>query len=140
VSVKRTSKNQVIKVIAGVAMAGLMVPAWTKQPDYSYEITPNIRQKLIDLSKQKIPDVDDVTLDELLRTVVPAITFKNMMAVERLVSPCSSEIHRYCGTLDNGHELIECLKLNRVHVSDGCEAKMATVFGGKPFSEPTLFS
>lgn len=92
--------------------------------DYSYNTPPKLREKLIAyLKDQGISKQEEI--DETLKQTISIIATKTRFTVRELKEPCSDEITTYCGDIDNGYELIDCLRNNQKNASSDCKSILA---------------
>ncbi len=93
---------------------------------YSYEITPEIRKKLLEgIETQGVKD--QIDREELIKKVSQILATKNMFIVEKLLSPCSFEIQKFCESISNGHKLIDCLKNIQSKTNSMCEEALKEI-------------
>ncbi len=105
---------------------------------YDHKITPKMEQELAtNARKQGLSEKKDI--DQLVKKVSTILFVKNRFAVKKLYGPCSKDIKAHCNTINNGHDLIDCLENNRDVVSHSCEKALKTEIGSKPLKEDQLY-
>lgn len=78
--------------------------------------------------------------NQLKLQVLSIVATKNKFDYRAIKKSCKEDLEKICSSKEGVTEKLECIKENRVQVSQICEDSLRNTFGGKPFTEDKMYA